>query len=330
MSKKQLLFVDFTCPKPYSPETLKTEGLGGTEATVVRVAEALSEWYDVYVLQHNRNEMEKYNAQYFGLNNNLEVNPTIVVILRDALALPSFRDNYPHAQLYIWLHDLMNPPQAVLHPIITETKTQPIFVSQWHKESSKEVLKSIGWKGEFKLDFIYNPVEDYLVKDNTEVDKYKLIFTSSPHKGLEYTLKVFKNLHNIEPKYTLYVLNPGYVETPLIEQDGVRVLGKLPHHKVIEEVRSSLCLFHLNYRFPETQGIVYTEAQAVGTPFISHQLGAMIENSDHPSQIIDVKNPKEVIETVFKWTNGERPIVRCKQDFRLSNVIKKWLKILKG
>ncbi len=52
----KLLFIDPKCPKPYDSEVLATRGLGGTEATVVRVARALSARHDVTVVQHNRAE----------------------------------------------------------------------------------------------------------------------------------------------------------------------------------------------------------------------------------------------------------------------------------
>ena len=328
MNKKSVLFVDFACPKPYDPFVLKHSGLGGTEATVVRVAEALSTWYNVFVLQHNRDEISEFGATYFGLGQSLNIQPDFIVALRDSVTLGALREQYPRSRIYLWLHDLVSPIQATLHPLITEAKALPVFVSKWHKESSKEVLKGAGWNGEFRTDYIYNPVDDSIVPDDTEVDNYKLLFTSSPHKGLEYTIKVFKNLYNINNKFKLFIANPGYIETHKVDHPGIHTLGVLPHHKVIKELRSSLCLFHLNHVFPETQGIVYTESQAVGTPFITHQIGAITENSDHPAQIVDTRDPKEVIDRVIKWSEGERPIVRCKPDFRMSEVIKKWTKLL--
>src|SRR5579884_2370802 len=49
-----VLFYDPGCPAPYSRRTLETAALGGTEATVVRIAEAL----DADVMQHNRTEAD--------------------------------------------------------------------------------------------------------------------------------------------------------------------------------------------------------------------------------------------------------------------------------
>ncbi len=45
-----VLFFDPRCPEPYTAPTFGQSGLGGTEATTIRVAEAL----DAVVVQHNR------------------------------------------------------------------------------------------------------------------------------------------------------------------------------------------------------------------------------------------------------------------------------------
>ena len=47
-----LLFYDPVCRQPYDTRTLHTRALGGTEATLTRVADAL----DAFVIQHNRAE----------------------------------------------------------------------------------------------------------------------------------------------------------------------------------------------------------------------------------------------------------------------------------
>ena len=49
-----VLFFDPRCPRPYTARTFEQSGLGGTEATTIRVAEAL----DAIVIQHNRTEAD--------------------------------------------------------------------------------------------------------------------------------------------------------------------------------------------------------------------------------------------------------------------------------
>ena len=49
-----LLFFDPLCPRPYGEESLRAGGRAGTEASTVRIAQALDAW----VAQHNRTEAE--------------------------------------------------------------------------------------------------------------------------------------------------------------------------------------------------------------------------------------------------------------------------------
>ena len=52
-----VLFYDPLCQQPYDTRTLHTQAMGGTESTLVRVADALGAW----VMQHNRtHDWERY------------------------------------------------------------------------------------------------------------------------------------------------------------------------------------------------------------------------------------------------------------------------------
>ncbi len=45
-----ILFYDPACQQPYDTQTLRQQALGGTEASCVRIADALG----AFVMQHNR------------------------------------------------------------------------------------------------------------------------------------------------------------------------------------------------------------------------------------------------------------------------------------
>ena len=94
------LFFDPACQQPYDTRTLRQQAMGGTEASVVRVADAL----EALVVQHNRTEVY---GRYRPPERNADV--TNVVINRDSRALPTVRELYPNARVYLWLHDQLNP-----------------------------------------------------------------------------------------------------------------------------------------------------------------------------------------------------------------------------
>lgn len=330
-----ILFYDNVCPKPYASDTLSGEPIGGTEATVIRVADRLYQNdYDVYVEQHCRklttvNDLEEAPSATYAPPGECRV-ASHVVCLRDMTPLEGLRRRFPDAKLYLWLHDTGGLEIPANLDLLANLKVTILTVSNAHKTQIIDLLRlNSRYQGQVQVKRIYNPIDDEL-KPEGDYNPNKLVFFSSPHKGLEYTLSVFKNLLSFNPDFKLYVANPGYYPDlkDLEARGSVVNLGQLPHHEVIRHVREALCVFHLNHVFPETFGLVYAEANAVGTPCLTHSLGATYEVLDHPQETVDTRNPKAVIDRVMNWHKGYRPIVRGKPEFRLSNVAKQWAKVL--
>lgn len=330
----RLLFVDPCCPKPYDPLVLAHEPLGGTEATVIRVGEGIArregvEW--VTVKQHNRSEYLASCATRgpfycpFGSSHD---RPTHVIVLRAPQMLRLARQQFPNAKLYLWCHDIFGGPGwAEGFQAIADTQATPVVVSDWHKNQMYDAMRQLGVNVAIPSKRIYNPVDDALQPDGTPVDPNKLVFFSSPHKGLDHTLKVFERFQDFPElaDMKLYVANPGYFKDQ--ETEGLRNvinLGALPHSEVIRHVRSAVAVLHLNSVFPETFGLVHAEANAVGTPFLTSRMGAVPETVDHPAETIDVRDAKAVIDRVRQWARYGRPKVRGAPYFRLSKIAAEW------
>lgn len=314
-----LVFYDPICPVAYSNDTLRHSPLGGTEATVVRVAEALG----AEVMQHNRLTAEGwYQPPYEsrGVRN--------VVLLRKVEELPKMREMFPNAKLHLWLHDLCGRELIDHADKLVAAEATIICVSDFHLNQCKDILRQAGPLPGVTVKRVYNPIEEDLQPDATVVDPNKLVFFSSPHKGIAWTLQVFQYLRNVAPEMRLYVANPGYFTPEYPKPEGVVDLGPLPHHEVIKHVRSALCTFYLNNVFPETFGLVLAESNAVGTPVITAPIGAAREVLYHPSELLDVRDYRAVIQRVLAWRSGVRPRVRGKKEFRMDAVASAWRRVL--
>lgn len=323
---RTVLFIDTTTPRPYNLNTFLTEGMGGTESTVVRVAEALSkiESLNVVVEEPQKIGTTESKVTYTTLGSTAHAD--YVVVLRNPFELVSARYRFPKAKIYLWSHDVPTPGLNHAKEILKASQGV-LCVSDWHRVQTIETLKAAGYKGEYPVITVYNPIEDDLKPDNTPYDKNKLLFLSSPHKGLEWALELFQNLRNFNPDFKLHVANPGYLTYKSHWQENVTALGPIPYREVVRELRSSLCLFFPNYVFPETFGRVIAESNAVGTPVLTHGLAATWEVCDRPDQeIVECRDPKTVIDRVLLWHKGDRPSVRVKKEFRLSNVVSTWLR----
>jgi glycosyltransferase involved in cell wall biosynthesis len=356
------LFFDPVCVSPYSAHTLEEAALGGTEATVVRIAEAL----DARVVQHNRTLAEGRYLPPVPLSD-----VEHLIVLRDPRALPALCKRYPGARPYVWMHDLARPGStrgrrlASVAGLLTELAATIVCVSDFQRRQIEAVLARLSLASPIRVLTIYNPIDDGLAPETTPIDPAKLVFFSSPNKGLAYTLDAFQVLRRALPDLHLAVGSPGYKTPrragirPVERIAGVEWLGPLPHARILEEVRTALCVFYPNFVLPETFGLVLAEARAVGTPVLTHDCGAAAEVLRDERQVLPVSRGQRLYERlarlspsstrallaaaagelgVFRpylqrlreWREGARPSPRPDERFRLSTVAARWRALLAG
>lgn len=350
--KKRIVIIDPVCRKPYSHETLQNEAMGGTEATVVRVAEAMiGEGAEVAVLQHNREAevQSPVGVMYAGIDRLDRLDPTHIITLRSPKPMPFAFDRKPHAKQYLWLHDLTNPTDDLFkgRDFFKQLPHKPkiLGVSQSHLEQIKGNYLSIDHNAAdyVQLDYVYNPIDSSLQADPTIVRfPNKMVFFSSPHKGLKQVLGLFQYVRRTLPEVQLCIANPGYEPTEKPDMDGIVVLGKLKHSEMMKHVANAMCVFmpQNDWANRETFGIVFAEANAIGTPVVAHDMGAAREVLGD-DQVIDTRDPRQVLGTVERYkaaraaataattTPLEELGIKPKLErFSIKEVIKKWLKIL--
>jgi glycosyltransferase involved in cell wall biosynthesis len=348
-----VLFYDPACQQPYDTRTLRAQALGGTEATLIRVADALGAW----VIQHNRTEdWERYRRpqRIPGI--------TSVIVTREPRALRTMQESYPTARLYLWLHDRIEPggkrarSLAAHADLLRRTGVTAVCVSDWQRSGVESVLRGSG-AGEVRALTVYNPVDDALTPDDSAVDRDKLVFFSSPNKGLPYALDAFAELRRRMPGLRLVVGNPGYKADPAARRAGVQFLGAQPQSRMHVEVRGALCTFHPNFVIPETFGLVFAESHALGTPVLTYDCGAAAEVVGDPRQLLPVTRAARCYEAavsvlpvawragparlagaaglfdawserVHRWRSGGRPPAAPDPRFRLGAVREQWLRLL--
>lgn len=347
------LFFDPVCQQPYDSETLRRQAMGGTEATVIRVADAL----DALVSQHNRSQTQ---GRYRVPEKDLGIKS--VVINRDSRAIPRVRALYPNARVYLWLHDQFKPGSkragwlASTADLMRELAVSVVCVSDTQRRNVEAALRTLHMES-LPTHTIYNPIEDGLAPDGSPVDTNKLVFFSSPNKGLKFTLDAFRHLRHLMPELRLVVGNPGYKIRKSVLIEGVEYLGPQPQASMHTEVRTALCTFFPNFVIPETFGLVFAESNAMGTPVLTCDCGSAVEVLGNGGQIVPVTFADRVYERllthvspawragpaklaasmglfdalaerVSAWRNGARPQVGPNPRFKLSAVVERWRELL--
>ena len=347
------VFFDTVSPLPYDSRSFGERAVQGTEASVIRIADAVGGW----VMQHNRSSAwERYLP--------LQRLPAVehVVVIRDSRALARARELFPDARLHLWLHDKMRPATKrgrrlrADAALLRQAQVSIICVSDTQRQ---DVLNTLRWAGIAGLPLCtrYNPLDATLQPDGTRFDPSQLVFFSSPNKGLAFTLDAFGALRRAMPDLRLIVGNPGYKADALASIAGVEFLGPQPQPAMHAHVRRSLCTFQPNFRIPETFGLVYAESHALGTPVLTHDFGAAAEVVNDPRQVLPVRTsyrcyeglvgalpprwrrlPARLagaaglfdayVERIREWRAGGRPVVRPDPRFALPAVAAQWRELL--
>jgi glycosyltransferase involved in cell wall biosynthesis len=349
-----VLFYDGVCREPYDTRTLAGRALGGSEATLARIADALGAW----VIQHNRTED-------FGRYRRPQPLPGIasLIVHRDPRVLPLLSTQYPQARVYLWLHDRIHPRSkrartlALTAALLAELAVTAVCVSDTQRAGVEATLRSLGLGGRVRALTLYNAVDDALIPDGTPVDERKLVFFSSPNKGLAFTLDIFSALKRRMPDLRLVVGNPGYKSDRRAALPGVEFLGAQPQARIHAEVRSALCTFCPNFVIPETFGLVFAESHALGTPVLTHDCGAAAEIVGDRGQLLPVTAACRLYEVaagslpvawrraaarlgaasgvfdpycerIAAWRSASRPQAAPDPRFRLSVVTAGWRSLL--
>lgn len=332
MQPPRVVFLDIWCPSPYDNLTSSQQAQGGTESTTARVAEGLAlQGYDVTVAQHNRKRPSENGVAYYCSFDDLVdlPKPQFVIPLRTANTLPWAKERWPSAKTFLWCHD-ENYNDLVSHQeIIEETESDILAVSRYHKQRIQDAFLSRSQKfPKFRVDFVYNPV--VCAENVAPTDPNRFVFFSSPHKGLENTLKQFAHIRRALPEATLSIANPGYKELDFPLPEGATILGKLSHTAMMEYLATAFAVLHLNDENSETFGIVHGEANFYGVPVLTTGLGANREVLNPPGdQVIDVTSAEQVVERLLSWRKHGRPKVSLKPEFKLESVISRWREILR-
>jgi len=337
MPKKPIIvFWDEVSKKqPYDHRTFVSEAIGGTQASVIRVAEALADACDVSVIQRlRRADVQSpagvlYSGPYGACGAHEPVHA--VVAVRGFDIPPRLRRRYPEARLFLWCHDFEDASATLEAPgrALAASSTTVVAVSECHRRHLVALFASRnGFSTAPRVVRIDNPIDQDLHPDSTAVEPNTLLFCSSPHKGLDRTITIFGRALQRFPALTLEVADPGYRPWPPIDGPRVRRLGSLPFQELVPHMRRALCVFYPNTDVPETFGLVYAEANAVGTPVLAHPIGAADDVLSGAGQLLDCTDADAVVDCVGRWRAGARPRVRGRERSRIDRVKAAWLDVL--
>lgn len=319
-----LRIVDPCAPRAYA-DLASLDRLGGTEATVLRIARAISGHIEVSVEQAARRTTEVFEAVRFLPMDLAKRSAGIILVINSWRAALVCRRHNPEARILVWQHVEPGKHLRSMAGDLANAGIEVVCVSN----SLAAMLRRFVGAAKVTISAIANPIADDLHPDRTPRDPNLLFFASSPHKALDQVVAAFATLRTAMPGLRLEVADPGYLTWDNGAMPaGVVGLGTLPHWAVIEKMRKALCVFYPQTRFAETFGLVIAEANAVGRPALVHRgLGANDEVVSDASQCIDGTDPQMIAARIAEWRRTP-PAVTLNPRFRLSAVVRDWRQLL--
>jgi len=332
-----IYFIDPTCPKAFVYDDLVTKAIAGTEAATLRIAQSLSNLgFRVRIFQNSREKSttDTYGIEYKPLCElSSDDRPSHVVLIRKRRWLSKIDSLFPDAKKFFWLHEFVHRSMLLSRlrlrnwTVLAVSQTQ---ATQIKNVSSNSLLDSV--IGKLLIKTVYNSVcmdeFDPKILRQPPDSELKLVFFSSPHKGLDQVLRVFAHIKKKLSNAKLYIANPGYLDSKHTLPDGVVSLGALSKGELYAHIASAFCVFYPQSSFAETFGLIYVEANALGTPVLCADIGAAREILSNPdTQIVTPPTEIAFLKRLESWIKNGRPQFKARS-FSIDEITQTWLDTL--
>lgn len=285
---------------PFDGTSLRHRPLGGTETAVIRLAESLSRiGHKVYVFTPNEYPPVTHPLYlpYRAIPDLGTVDVAIAV--RDLRPLFS---GITARNRYFWTGDSYDQIQhlGLGDRRVIKILTSLLAVSNWQADR----LCAISGFPRDRTYILRNGHAPELFNTEVERNPYRLIYSSTPYRGLSLLLPIFKELKKRIPEVELHIFSgmAVYDETgttrdenerpykvlyeKLATTPGITLHGNVLQDQLAIELQRSRLMTYPN-TFEETSCIAAIESLAAGCPIITSRQGALPETIADSGILID-------------------------------------------
>jgi glycosyltransferase involved in cell wall biosynthesis len=321
----------------WSPETIKKTGIGGSETAAVCMAKCLTDLgHRVTVLNDCGQMAGLYEGVHYVDYQDAENNPDAFAcdVFVSSRQPQAFNHPWKFKLSILWVHDThVGEPTVALSELLF--KCDRFFcLSQWHRNFfGKETYPFLGSKNILQT---RNGVDLARFEGASEERENRLIYSSSPDRGLEVLLALLPAIKAEVPDAVLHVYYGfdtwrkmavsakrqdwikaiSYFETLLDEQARAGNLvfhGRVNQTELAEAFKQSK-VWTYPTAFHETSCITAMEAQAAGCVPVTSRLGALPETVKYGVLI----NPPNDSPEYHKQFVSETVRLLRDRDYRLS------------
>jgi Tfp pilus assembly protein PilF/glycosyltransferase involved in cell wall biosynthesis len=271
-------------------DSFKHQGLGGSESALTYMAQEISRCGKEVIVFCKTDAPGLYNGVYYERIERFAafIQRTIIDIFISVRSPDIFAAPIKARLKALWLHDAADQPHLLsLHDESIRSQIDCyITLSQWQTQGLVE-------KFDLPKDKIFvsrNGVKRQYFKTYRNRRKQRLVYTSTPFRGLEVLLRIFpeirKQVHDAElfvySSMSVYGFSAqedqerfGHIYKSC-QQPGVTLVGSIPQKELARELSHAKVFVYPNI-FNETSCIAALEGQAAGLPVVASERGALPE-----------------------------------------------------
>lgn len=291
-------------------DSFKHQGLGGSESALTYMAQEISRCGKDVIVFCKTDAPGLYNGVYYERIERFAafLQCTIMDVFISVRSPDVFSVPIKARVKALWLHDAADQPHLLaLHDEAIRAQIDCyITISQWQTQGLIE-------KFDLPKDKIFisrNGVKKQYFKTYRSRRKQRLVYTSTPFRGLEVLLKLFPKIRRRVHDAELYVYSSMSVYGISAQEDqerfghiykscqqpGVTLTGSIPQKELARELSHAKVFVYPNI-FNETSCIAALEGQAAGLPVVASLKGALPETVSHGQTGILI--PDEIDSPLF-------------------------------
>lgn len=314
-----IVFATGPSPEPWSPESVKTSGIGGSEMMLIHQAKnlaALGHRVRVYAACQGKFD----GVEYHPWQNFRNVKCDVLVVSRYT---PLLDPNLSTAKLkLLWCHDI-SPISATAELLLEADRI--LALSEWHRQT---IISNFNLHPE-QVIVTRNGIDLNRFENKIVRQKYKCVNSSSPDRSWPILLDIWPKIVAQVPAAELHLFY-GFtnwkimaahdplqmdlikrLEKQIQETKNVIFHDRVSQEELAKEFLSSSCWLHPTW-FSETSCITAMEVQAAGLHMVTSAIAALNETARDGVLINgDWTTPeyqKQFIEaTVLSLKNNEIP-----------------------
>ena len=272
------------------------------------------------------------------------------VLYRCPDALDNFTD--PHSGKTLWLMNQDWDYSTLVGDRVTKLDKMMILC-EWHAKYTLQRHPELAGKIMVTSNGLKPELIDEVDKENIERNPYRIMYASSPDRGLANVIRSFIVAREFEPRLELHVFygfnnlrklkNNKYLQGKADECE--RLMRNTPnvffHGRVTQDQlyrewkKSGMWVYRTN--FHETSCITCMEAQALGAIPIVSPVAALAENVDFGEAIHGDADDNlvgaEFAQAIVKWAHPQRQeavrkqmVIYAKARFDWERFVKQWVK----